>query len=119
MIGHWFRGLGVLLVLCASAALARADGRSSPRASIGMKIRTAHFNVHSCGKFQDVYKVTERLEQFHDAYALLAGAGAVKSPPIMVMVFPDQASLEPFLPLYQGQAGEPPRRSSSEAATKT
>ncbi|EEF58155.1 tetratricopeptide repeat protein [Pedosphaera parvula] len=65
--------------------------------------RTAHFNVYSCGASQDVARISSRLEQFRDAYAQLAGAQAVASPPIAVMAFPDVKSMEPFLPLYQGK----------------
>jgi Flp pilus assembly protein TadD len=65
--------------------------------------RTAHFNIYSCGVPQDVYKLSARLEQFCQAYTLLAGAQAVASPPIVVMAFPDHESMKPFLPLYQGQ----------------
>ena len=42
-----------------------------------------------------------RLEQFRNAYSLLAGAQAVASPPIVVMAFPDHAAMRPFLPSYQ------------------
>jgi tetratricopeptide (TPR) repeat protein len=66
--------------------------------------RTAHFNIYSCGAPQDVYKLSARLEQFCEAYTLLAGgAQAVASPPIVVMAFPDHETIKPFLPLYQGQ----------------
>jgi Flp pilus assembly protein TadD len=65
--------------------------------------RTAHFNIYSCGAPQAVYKLAARLEQFCQAYTLLAGAQAVASPPIVVMAFPDHESMKPFLPLYQGQ----------------
>src|SRR5450631_1087471 len=65
--------------------------------------RTAHFNVYSCGAPRDVYKLSARLEQFCEAYTLLAGAQAVASPPIVVMAFPDHESMAPFLPLYQGR----------------
>ncbi len=66
--------------------------------------RTAHFNIYSCGAPQDVYKLSARLEQFCEAYTLLAGgAQAVASPPIVVMAFPDHETMKPFLPLYQGQ----------------
>ena len=64
--------------------------------------RTAHFNIYSCGAPQDVYKLAARLEQFCEAYTLLAGAQAAASPPIVVMAFPDHESMKPFLPLYQG-----------------
>jgi tetratricopeptide (TPR) repeat protein len=65
--------------------------------------RTPHFRIYSCGLTQAVGKVAARLEQFHDGYSLLAGAQAVASPPIVVMAFPDYASMKPFLPLYQGK----------------
>ena len=67
--------------------------------------RTAHFHTYSCGPTQAVAKLTARLEQFHDAYSALAGAEAVASPPIVVMAFPDVASLRGFVPLYQGKPG--------------
>lgn len=67
--------------------------------------RTAHFTIYSCGASRDVYRLSARLEQFCEAYTLLAGAQAVASPPIVVMAFPDQESMKPFLPLYQGQPG--------------
>jgi len=67
------------------------------------EIRTAHFNIYSCGAPQDVYKLSARLEQFCQAYTLMAGAQAVASPPIVVMAFPDHETMKPFLPLYQGQ----------------
>ena len=67
------------------------------------EIRTAHFNIYSCGATQDVYKLAARLEQFCQAYTLLAGAQAVASPPIVVIAFPDHETTKPFLPLYKGQ----------------
>jgi tetratricopeptide (TPR) repeat protein len=68
-----------------------------------LETRTPHFNIYSCGEPQDVYKLAGRLEQFCEAYTLLAGAQAVASPPIVVMAFPDHESLKPFLPLYGGK----------------
>ncbi len=65
--------------------------------------RTGHFNVYSCGEIRDISRVAARLEQFRQAYAVLAGAAAVSSPPIVVMAYPDHAEMEPFLPLYQGR----------------
>ena len=67
------------------------------------EVRTAHFHIYSCGAVSAVYKLTGRLEQFCQAYAWLAGTQAVASPPIVVLAFPDEATLKPFLPLYQGQ----------------
>ncbi|MFO1475471.1 MAG: tetratricopeptide repeat protein [Verrucomicrobiota bacterium] len=65
--------------------------------------RTAHFNVFSCASPPEIYRLTAQLEQFCQAYSLLAGAQAVASPPIVVLVFPDESALRPFLPLYNGQ----------------
>jgi len=67
--------------------------------------RTAHFNIYSCGNWQDTYRIAGQLEQFQRAYALLAGVNATASPPIVVMAFPDHESMMPFLPLYQGHPG--------------
>ena len=66
-------------------------------------VRTAHFNIFSCGPNEEVSRLADRLEQFHDAYFLLAGAQAVSSPPVVVLAFPDRHDMEPFLPLYQGK----------------
>src|SRR5207247_1789261 len=65
--------------------------------------RTLHFHINSCGATQEVARLAARLEQFREAYSSLAGAQAVASPPIVVMAFPDQQSMQPFLPLYQGK----------------
>jgi tetratricopeptide (TPR) repeat protein len=65
--------------------------------------RTAHFNIYSCGPTQEVALVGGRLEQFRDAYSMLAGVEAVSSPPIVAIAFPTHEALEPFLPLYQGK----------------
>ena len=65
--------------------------------------RTVHFNIYSCGTPQEVNKVAGQLEEFCEAFSLLAGSQAVASPPIVVIAFPDPQSMKPFLPLYQGQ----------------
>jgi tetratricopeptide (TPR) repeat protein len=65
--------------------------------------RTAHFNIYSYGPTQEVARVGGRLEQFREAYSVLAGVEAVASPPIVVIAFPTHEALEPFLPLYQGK----------------
>jgi len=65
--------------------------------------RTAHFNVYSCGTAPEVCRVAGQLEQFREAYGLMAGANAVASPPIVVMAFPDLETMQPFLPLYEGK----------------
>jgi tetratricopeptide (TPR) repeat protein len=67
--------------------------------------RTAHFFIYSCGNPQDVNKLSVRLEQFCEAYSLLAGKQAVDSPAVVVMAFPDHESMKLFLPLYQGKPG--------------
>ena len=53
----------------------------------------------------EVNKLAARLEQFCEAYSLLAGTQALASPPIVVMAFPNQQAMTPFLPLYQGKPG--------------
>jgi hypothetical protein len=63
---------------------------------------SAHFNIYSCGERVEVNKLAARLEQFCEAYSLLAGTQALASPPIVVMAFPNQEAMTPFLPLYQG-----------------
>ncbi|HEX9046926.1 MAG TPA: hypothetical protein VF988_07850 [Verrucomicrobiae bacterium] len=65
-------------------------------------VNTAHFNIYSCGELGKVYKLAARLEQFSSAYAQLAGAQAVQSPPIVVLAFPDHTAMTPYLPLYEG-----------------
>ncbi|HWH71834.1 MAG TPA: hypothetical protein VNT26_20900, partial [Candidatus Sulfotelmatobacter sp.] len=94
-----------------NACLLLAFGVVSGRAELSplvqrpwFEARSTHFHTYSCGPTQEVAKLTARLEQFCTTYALLAGTQAVASPPIVVMAFPTQASMEPFLPLYQGKA---------------
>src|SRR5882672_4768046 len=60
--------------------------------------RSLHFNAYSCGETQQVPRLIGRLQQFRLAYSLLAGAQAVASPPIIVLAFPDSATMRPFLP---------------------
>lgn len=67
------------------------------------EVRTTHFNVYSCGSIGKVYQLAAHLEQFCKAYAQLAGAQAVESPPIIVIAFPDHESMTPFVPLYDGK----------------
>jgi hypothetical protein len=93
----WF----LQVVACAVTGLA-ADAPVARRPWV--EVSTAHFNFYSCGPIGNVYKLAARLEQFSSAYAQLAGAQAVASPPIVVMVFPDRQTLEPFLPIYNGRA---------------
>jgi tetratricopeptide (TPR) repeat protein len=65
--------------------------------------RTTHFNVYSCAAPTEVYKLAARLEQFSEAYSMLAGVESLSSPPIAVVAFPDEETMKPFLPLYDGQ----------------
>jgi tetratricopeptide (TPR) repeat protein len=97
--------LGTFITLSAVAALGAPDqpGADSLMQRQWFEARTAYFNLYSCGPTQEVAGVAARLEQFRDAYSLLAGVPAVASPPIVVMAFPDLASMRPFLPLYQGK----------------
>jgi tetratricopeptide (TPR) repeat protein len=90
-----------LLALTALAALGQSKGAALLHQR-WFEARTAHFQIYSCSATQEVARLAARLEQFRDAYALLAGAQAVASPPIIVLAFPSDAALRPFLPLYQG-----------------
>ena len=65
--------------------------------------RTEHFNLYSCASTADVRKLAARLEQFSEAYSMLAGVDSLSSPPIVVVAFPDEDSMKPFLPLYDGK----------------
>jgi len=93
--------LAVLVSIPASGAVqTEMDALAQRR---WFEARTAHFRLYSCGITQEVARVAARLEQFREAYSLLAGAQAVSSPPIVVIAFPDEATMQPFLPLYQGK----------------
>jgi len=98
--------LGAILAVFLAFAASAAPANSGPEALLKrhwFEARTAHFNTYSCGATQEVARLTARLEQFREAYSVLAGAQAVASPPIVVMAFPNHAAMEPFLPLYKGQ----------------
>ncbi len=85
-------------------AVANAPGQPASEPLLNRRwfeARTAHFQIYSCGPTQAVARLAARLEQFRDAYAALAGAQAVASPPIVVLAFPDHAAMAPFLPLYK------------------
>jgi tetratricopeptide (TPR) repeat protein len=101
MLRHLPGALTALALAVSSAAGQPAGGALIHRP--WFEARTTHFHLYSCGSTQAVSRLATRLEQFHDAYALLAGAQAVASPPITVMAFPDYGSMKPFLPLYQGR----------------
>src|SRR5258706_4681256 len=100
------RGFVCLLIL----SLGLAAGRSCAEDDLSpllqrrwLEARTAHFNAYSCGETQQVAKLVARLEQFRQAYSLLAGAQAVASPPIIVLAFPDIDSMRPFRPVRDGK----------------
>jgi Flp pilus assembly protein TadD len=102
MMRHSLGALSLMMALVACSTAGEPGGNTLVHAR-WFEAHTAHFRIFSCGSTQAVASLGARLEQFHDAYALLAGAQAVASPPITVMAFPDYASMKPFLPLYQGQ----------------
>jgi Flp pilus assembly protein TadD len=103
MPGMIRRALGAITAMLAWAASAAPGqpGALPLTQRHWFEARTAYFHIYSCGSTQEVARVAARLEQFREAYSLLAGAQAVASPPIVVMAFPDLASMRPFLPLYQ------------------
>ena len=98
LTGRFWTLLGFLVYSTASAG--EGNGLLARR---WFEARTAHFNAYSCGSTQEVARLIARLEQFRESYSLLAGTQAVASPPIVVMAYPDQESMAPFLPLYQGK----------------
>src|SRR6185369_10538127 len=97
---HRSRGRFYILFVAIVAAALRGKAESLTDRH-WYETRTAHFQTFSCGETQEVARLTARLEQFREAYSVLAGGQAVASPPIVVMAYPDHASMEPFLPLYQ------------------
>ena len=117
MIRRPLVALTALLALAASTAAGQPAGHSLIHQR-WFEARTAHFHLYSCGPTQEVARLAARLEQFREAYSLLAGAQAVASPPIVVMAFPDRDSMQPFLPLYDGKPANW-RPSSTAAATRT
>ncbi len=99
------QALGAFIALLGWAAAA-APGQPGAHPLVHrqwFEARTAFFHIYSCGPTQEVARVAVRLEQFREAYSLLAGAQTVASPPITVMAFPDRASMRPFLPLHEGK----------------
>jgi tetratricopeptide (TPR) repeat protein len=99
------RKLKLAAAVCALAGLATARAQNDDALvhRHWYESRTAHFNIYSCGSAQEVAKIGARLEQFRDAFGLLAGAQSVVSPPITVMAFPDVDAMQPYLPLYNGK----------------
>ena len=102
MLRHALGCFTTLLALEAMAATGQPGGNALTQRH-WFEARTAYFQIFSCGSTQEVARLAMRLEQFRDAYSRLAGAQAVASPPIIVMAFPDQAAMRPFLPLYEGK----------------
>jgi hypothetical protein len=100
--GEGFQLFAALLVWALSPCAGQAEDAPLTQRQ-WFEVRTPHFHTYSCAVTQEVVRLAARLEQFHEAYSLLAGNQAVVSPPIVVMAFPDHAALEPFLPVYQGQ----------------
>jgi tetratricopeptide (TPR) repeat protein len=90
------------LILCPRAAHSQPDPDHLLQRR-WTESRTTHFRAFSCGQTQPVARITARLEQFREAYSLLAGQQAVASPPIIVIAFPDYETLRPFLPLHDGR----------------
>jgi tetratricopeptide (TPR) repeat protein len=102
MLRHALGVSATLLALAAAAAFGQ-PGANALTQRHWFEARTPYFQIFSCGSTQEVARLAMRLEQFRDAYSRLAGAQAVASPPIIVMAFPDQATMRPFLPLYEGK----------------
>ena len=67
------------------------------------ELRTPNFNLYAFGAAPDTAKLAGRLEQFRAAYAGLAGSQAVASPPVSVMLFPNDIVFRPYKPVYDGK----------------
>ncbi|MGO8929341.1 MAG: DUF1570 domain-containing protein [Limisphaerales bacterium] len=102
MIRHALGAVATLVVWAAAAAPGQPDALPLTQRH-WFEARTAYFHLYSCGPTQEVARLAARLEQFRDAYSILAGAQAVASPPIVVLALPDRAAMQPFLPLYEGK----------------
>jgi tetratricopeptide (TPR) repeat protein len=103
-VRHWRLcfALWLTLAILESLSISHAQPQPSPLLKRPwFEARTTHFAIFSCAPTQQVARVGARLEQFREAYSSLAGAQSVASQPIVVMVFPDHTSMEPFLPVYQ------------------
>lgn len=101
---RWFWILAA--ALCLGVGKSAAQSNSVPLMQRQwFETRTVHFNLFSCSPPLEVNKLAARLEQFAMAYSLLAGTQALVSPPIVVLAFPDQEAMKPFLPLYGGKPG--------------
>ena len=100
MIRRVLGAVTTLVAWAAAAAPGQVDADSLAHRH-WFEARTAYFQLYSCGPTQEVARLAERLEQFRDAYSILAGARAIASPPIVVLAFPDHAAMRPFLPLYE------------------
>src|SRR5215467_7771297 len=98
MFRYLLASLTALMSLSGPRVLAEPETQALLHES-WFEARTPHFHVYSCGPTQEVAKLVARLEQFREAYSLLAGVQAVASPPIIVLAFPDHESMQPFLPL--------------------
>lgn len=100
----------LILALLAAAPAALAAAVAGPEASPLLQkpwyeLNSGNFRVFSCAQTQEVVKLITRLENFRACYSSLAGTQAVVSPPVVVMVFPDQLSMRPYLPVYNGTPG--------------
>lgn len=91
----------LLMVIAAVSAVAEAVDEALV-AKPWHETRTANFQLFSCGPYDATAQLAARLEQFRSAYSALAGGQAVACPPVVVMVFPDDASFRPFKPLHNG-----------------
>jgi tetratricopeptide (TPR) repeat protein len=100
MFRYWL----LFVLLAVRPALGQDDAQALAKRH-WYEASTAHFNIYSCGNWQDTYRLAGRLEQFCRAYAMLAGKDAVESPPTVVLAFPSHDAMKPFLPLYNGQPG--------------
>jgi tetratricopeptide (TPR) repeat protein len=95
--------LSFVSLICLAGAAAHADGLAPIARGKWFQFQTPNFTIVSSGSMEHTRKVATKLEQFRESYSKLAGAKAVASVPVIVVVFPNQESFRPFQPRYEGQ----------------
>lgn len=90
-------------MVCLASATAHAEGLAPVAREKWFQLPTPNFTIVSSGSIEHTRKLAANLEQFREGYSKLAGAKAVASVPIIVVVFPNKESFQPFQPLHEGQ----------------
>jgi tetratricopeptide (TPR) repeat protein len=95
--------IGILSLALLVVVNERGNAAAASPNNQWFQLPTKNFTILSSGPVDDVQRLAVKLEQFRQAYAMLAGAHTVVSVPIIVMAFPNSDAFRPFQPLYQGK----------------